>query len=92
MLYANLFNLDRGSDEDMSMAIYEVDKLEKEGESVPKLEGIPLEGHKTINEAFVSRLNGILSEIFDSGKPFEPTEDPHACAFCNLKDLCSGRV
>ncbi len=92
MLYANLFNLDRGSDEDMSMAIYEVDKLEKEGESVPKLEGNAVEGHKSINEAFVSRLNGILSEIFDSGKPFEPTEDPHACAFCNLKDLCSGRV
>ncbi len=91
MLYANLLNMEQKMDEDVAMSIYEVDSISKKGERVPKINGEKIEGHKSINESFTERLNGILQEIFNPLVPFLPTEDNSHCRFCPVKDLCHGR-
>lgn len=39
-------------------------------------------------EEFNKNLSAILSEIFDPGKPFHPTEDNAACAYCPYRNFC----
>lgn len=91
MLYANLLNLDKDKDEDVKMSIYEVGRIASDGETTPSIGKEPVEGHKSINVEFMSRLNGIISEIFDPMTPFVPTEDEDHCRFCHLHDLCGRR-
>ncbi len=88
LLYANLLNLDKGKDEDVKVSIYEVGRIASDGETIPKIGKENLEGHKRVNEEFLSRVNGMIAEIFDPMIPFTPTEDEEHCRFCQLRDLC----
>ena len=88
LLYANLLNLDKGMDRDVKVSIYEVGRIATDGETVPKIGKDRIEGHKQINEEFLSRVNGIISEIFDPTVPFVPTDNEDHCRFCHLHELC----
>lgn len=88
LLYANLFNLDKGHDLDMKVSIYEVGRIASEGETVPSIGGAPVDGHKSVNSEFLSRLNAMIAGIFDPQIPFRPTEDEGHCRLCRLHDLC----
>lgn len=92
LLYANLLNLDKGKDEDVKAVIYEVGRIASDGETIPKIGREKIEGHKQINEEFLGRVNGMISEIFDPMIPFVPTEDETHCRFCHLHDLCGRRM
>lgn len=91
LLYANLLNLDKGMDEDVKISIYEVGRIAADGETTPTIGRVPVAGHKSVNAEFLSRLNGIIAEIFDPMVPFHPTEDESHCRFCHLRDLCGRR-
>lgn len=95
LLYANLFNKDLGKDENVKVSIYEVGKIASEGEITPTIAGADLARHKdtiggelSVNDEFLRRLNGMISEIFDPMIPFTPTDDESHCRFCHLHDLC----
>ena len=88
LLYANLLNLDRGMDEDVKVSIYEVGRIVSDGEVTPKIGKEKLDGHKQVNAEFLSRVNGMIEEIFDPMVPFSPAEDESHCRFCHLHDLC----
>ncbi|MDE6338883.1 MAG: PD-(D/E)XK nuclease family protein, partial [Muribaculaceae bacterium] len=89
MLYANLMNLYTGQDRDVKVSIYSVGKLLKDGETVPKIGGVKVTGHKQINEDFVATLNSRIKELFDPSQPFLPAQDEANCSYCLLRDLCS---
>ena len=96
MLYANLMNRDRGSDESVRLSIYQVSDILRSGEVVPQI-GIPgdkritykpLYVHKDINEEFLETTDNILADIFDREKPFLPADDDESCRYCRISHLC----
>lgn len=42
----------------------------------------------SVHEAFASGLGTLLADIFDEGKPFEPTVHKDRCETCVFKDIC----
>ena len=88
LLYANVMNRDLGLDEDVRVAIYEVNRLRREGERLPVIDGTRLAGHKAVNDRFLAGVNSMIADIFNPAKPFEPTSDPDHCTYCKLQDLC----
>ncbi|MDE6297485.1 MAG: PD-(D/E)XK nuclease family protein [Muribaculaceae bacterium] len=100
MLYANLMNRDRGTDEPVKLAIYEISELGKTGEVTPTMADDPeakkpkyvkLETHFDHNEEFLERTDEVLHSIFDSEQPFTAADDDEKCKYCNLAHLCGRR-
>lgn len=98
MLYANLMNFDRGMNEPVRLAIYQVSELGKKGETLPSIgrDTEPgkravydsLKSHLDRNEEFLEKTNEILESIFDPEIPFLPADDDKKCQYCNLSHLC----
>lgn len=40
-------------------------------------------------DTFEGILFGLLKEIFDTTKPFEPTDNENICRYCNFQSVCS---
>lgn len=88
LLYANLMNIDRNTDYPVKTVIYEVDRLLKSKEHLPRVAKELIPDHKKINEEFIEGLNVILGEIFDEERRFEPCGDESRCGYCPVYDLC----
>lgn len=47
-----------------------------------------LTDYTVYHDDFVKRFNDKISEIFDPNIPFTQAIDPHACTFCQFKNIC----
>ena len=48
----------------------------------------PVNDITEIETVFMSKLQDVLSEIFDIDKPFVPVADPEKCKYCDYKEIC----
>ncbi|MBR4848325.1 MAG: PD-(D/E)XK nuclease family protein, partial [Bacteroidaceae bacterium] len=48
----------------------------------------PVNDITEIETAFMSKLQDVLSEIFDIDKPFVPVADVDKCKYCDYKEIC----
>ena len=57
-------------------------------EFVVNLSKTPIDDITSIENEYMSRLQQVLSEIFDVNIPFAPTSDCKRCEFCDYKEIC----
>ena len=91
MLYANVMERDPKSPRcrgDVRLSIYETERIERQGETIPVIEREPVAGYKQHQEEFTQNLDAMLSSIFDKETPFMPAQKSDACTYCNLAVLC----
>lgn len=91
MLYANVMERDPKSPRcsgDVRLSIYETERIERQGETIPVIERTPVTGYKQHQEEFTENLDTMLSSIFDEETPFFPAQKSDACTYCNLAVLC----
>ncbi|MBD5203408.1 MAG: hypothetical protein HDS82_00840 [Bacteroidales bacterium] len=87
-------DLDLALIQDPAMEIYEVGDMSASSPRViPQIGGEgksagTIYSYSQVGEEFASRLDSVLSEIFDRNIPFRHSSDQDTCAFCHLKSLC----
>lgn len=47
-----------------------------------------LEDYRTVREAFIAGLTGVIASIFSSGEPFRMTQTLTKCNYCPYRGLC----
>ena len=67
--------------------IHQRDDAERAG-FVVKVAKEPINDIAAIEPEYMERLQAVLSEIFDSEKPFVPATDPDKCKYCDYKEIC----
>lgn len=88
LLYANLYCLAEGYDGAIQPFVYRFKSIFLEGLSPVKYGKEILDDYRVVNEEFVGRLNGVLTEMFDPEVPFTQAADPQACVYCPFKAVC----
>ena len=48
----------------------------------------PVTDITVIKKDFMSLLNNVLVEMFDSKVPFAPTDDASRCEYCDYRKIC----
>ncbi len=68
--------------------VYKLKTINNNGLPPIKINNIELIDYKDYNDIFMSKFEEIISEIFDSSKPFIQAEDDNSCCFCKFKVIC----
>ena len=56
--------------------------------AVVMLDGEPVRDIAVVKNDYMERLNIVLREIFDIGKPFAMTKDEKNCEYCDYRNIC----
>lgn len=88
MLYANLHSRLTHFTGPVQPMIYQLKTLFTEGLTPIQYGKEVFADYRTINEEFLGRLNGVISEIFNPDVPFTQSENPHSCTYCAFRALC----
>jgi len=82
LFYASLY-LDANKSSKLTVGIYPLKKI---SDGVFWFESEPINSEK--REIFESKLNGLLTKIFDKKTPFTQTTDTDRCKYCPYKSIC----
>lgn len=94
LLYAHLLEqvmpkCDRGAAvKGISMSIFDVNREPADVRCEPSVGKKKISAHSLVSDEFLKGMERVLCDIFDEGKPFEPTADEANCAFCRYGYLC----
>lgn len=97
-LYCQALTQLDGLDEPIMPCIFPIRKVAKQGFSPLKIsEAVPgakrarkvdIEDYRDYLDEFNRMMLDVLSDLFNPEIPFVPSEDPHACTFCEFHQLC----
>lgn len=65
----------------------EIKKI-KEGKKKPKYDPVPSYNTDKMDMEFMELLRERIVRLFDPSQPFVQTASPHACKYCDFKDIC----
>ncbi|MDE6263566.1 MAG: PD-(D/E)XK nuclease family protein, partial [Paramuribaculum sp.] len=88
MLYAYTYNISQGQDVPIALYIYNLRKIFSSGPLQVRINKANVNDHREYLEEFITRLNSIVSEIFNPEIPFFQAPDKDACKFCDFKTMC----
>lgn len=88
MLYAYTYNISQGQDVPIALYIYNLRKIFSSGPLQVRINKSNVNDHREYLEEFVTRLNNIVSEIFNPETPFFQAPDKDTCKFCDFKTMC----
>lgn len=94
MLYCNAYSVINGYDKPILPVIYKIRFLKStnefcikiKNESTWRLEKI--NDYHELNDAFLERLESVISEIFNPEITFSQTDNLKNCTYCKFKDFC----
>lgn len=93
MLYCHIYRNLENDDRPITPIIYKMQTILSEGiQSISigaRKDAITLNDYHLIYSEFTTRLNEIISQIFDPETPFTQAHHDKACKFCQFKSLCS---
>ena len=86
----NLFYINRNvKDNQRSEYVIKIKEASIEGNATKtKVNKTSVEDIATIETEYMSKLQNVLSEIFDIDKPFVPVADAEKCKYCDYKEIC----
>lgn len=87
LTYAWLLCKMTGKSEDVRMEIYDVPKIWRKEENLPKIENIPITSFQECEEEFSSGMETMINSVFD-GDFFDAIENEEECSLCRLRMLC----
>lgn len=87
LTYAWLLCKMTGKTEDVRMEIYDVPKIWRKEENLPKVENIPITSFKECEEEFSVGMEKMINSVFD-GEVFEAAVNEDECSLCRLRMLC----
>lgn len=91
-LYCKLYNikfLDAMLDKPSLLPlIYSVRKAFSDFVPLLHVNKLPVESYDDVKDKFEPLLDACLEEIFDESIPFEQTQVPEHCTYCNFKTIC----
>lgn len=73
--------------EDVRLEIYNVPKIHKGDDELPKLEGETIYNYREIGQEFDARIDAMIESIF-SDPQFSAPADDAPCLYCRLRGLC----
>lgn len=79
---------DGKGDPDPSCEIYQVLKIDSGTRNLPKIEKKVIRRYSEVSVHFREGLDRLMSEIYNPDIPFRHTDNPAACAWCHLRELC----
>ncbi len=88
MLYAYTYNISQKQDVPISLYIYNLRKIFSGGPQQVKIKSTNVDDHREYLDEFVTRLNSVVSEIFNPEIPFFQAPDKDSCKFCDFKTMC----
>ncbi len=88
MFYCNAYAADSGYTGPIAPVIYQLKTLSTNGLRPVSYNRTPLDDYRDINEEFLTRFRGVISEMFNSEVPFVQAPDSHNCTFCSLTAIC----
>ena len=72
----------------ISPSLLYIHKEASREEYVIQLNRQPVKDITTLKDDYMIKLKGVLEEIFDPGKSFEPTCDDDSCKYCDYRKIC----
>ncbi len=88
MLYAYTYNISQKQDVPIALYIYNLRKIFSSGPQQVKIKSTNVDDHREYLDEFVTRLNSVVSEIFNPEIPFFQAPDKDSCKFCDFKTMC----
>ena len=75
------------STDDVRLEIYDVPKIFKNEENLPKIGGETIHSYRICAEEFSAGLEEMIESVFSDDR-FEAAEDEQTCVMCRLRQLC----
>ncbi len=72
----------------LSLELYDVNSVKSGKHTYPKVGNIEQKVHTELNSEFLDHLELTLTELFDPEVPFNPTQNPTSCTYCQFKTIC----
>ena len=72
---------------DVRLEIYDVPKIFKSEENLPKIAGETISSYKDCSDEFSKGIEEMIESVFSDVR-FEAAEDERTCGMCRLRMLC----
>ncbi len=82
-----LDNLNKPCGDDVRLEIYDVPKIFKLEDNLPKIAGETITSYKGCSEEFSKGIEAMIESVFSDAR-FEAAEDERTCGMCRLRMLC----
>ena len=88
MFYCNAYARKKQYDGPIQPQLYLFRTLSTAGLPPLSFNSKPFNDYRDINDEFMERFKGVISEIFNPEVPFTQAVTDHSCKFCSFKAIC----